>query len=117
MEQEISNLLAVGSITLPENGARTYASRTVLSLKKYGTCQMCVDYRDLYAQTEKDFFPLLLISEVWPILVEARLLASLELFMGNYQVEFACQNTNYYTLMLYICKVMPFNLCNEPANF
>ena len=67
-EQEVERLISVGAISPADIGACPYASRTVVTLKKYGTMRMCVDNRDLNAQTENDSFPLPRIDEVWPTL-------------------------------------------------
>ena len=82
---------------------------------------MCVDYRDVNAQTEKDCFPLPRIDQVWPTLSRARYCASLGLLMGFHQVEVDPRDrakTAFLTHRgLYIFNVMPFGLCNAPATF
>ena len=47
---------------------------------------MCVDYRDVNAQTVKDFILLPQIDQVWPTLSRARFFASLDLLIGFHQV-------------------------------
>ena len=86
LEQEVERLLAIGAISSADPGACPYASRTVLANKKKGSLRMCVDYRDLNAQTEKDAFPLPRIDQVWPVLAKAKYFASLEFLMGYHQV-------------------------------
>lgn len=82
---------------------------------------MCVDYRDLNAQTEKNSFSLPLISEVWPILAEARFFALLDLLIRYYQVKVAPEDrvkTAFITHQeLNVYNVIPFRLCNVPATF
>ncbi len=84
--QEVERLMSVGAIFPADPGACPYASRTVVTPKKDGLMRMCVDYRDVNAQTE-DSVPLLRIDQVWPTLSRARYFASLDLLMGLYQVE------------------------------
>ena len=121
LEQEVERLLAIGAISPADPGACPYASRTVLAQKKDGTLRMCVDYRDLNAQTEKDAFPLPRIDQVWPVLAKAKYFASLDLLMGYHQVGMEPKD-RYKTAFLthrglYVYNVMPFGLCNAPATF
>lgn len=53
---------------------------------------MCVDYRDINAQTEKDSFPLPPIDQIWPMLAGSSYYASLDLLMGYRQVEVAAED-------------------------
>ena len=82
---------------------------------------MCVDYRDINAQTEKDAYSLPRIDQVWPVLAKARYFASLDLLMGYHQVEVDTKDrfkTAFVTHKgLYIYNVMPFGLYNAPATF
>ena len=113
--------MAIGAISEADPGACTYASRTVIAPKKDGTLRMCVDYRDLNAQTEKDTFPLPRIDQVWPTLSKAKYFAFLDLLMGYHQVEVDPKDrakTAFITHRgVYIYNVMPFGLCNAPATF
>ena len=121
LEQEVEKLLAIGAISPADPGACPYASRTVIAPKKDGTLRMCVDYRDVNAQTEKDSYPLPRIDQVWPTLANARYFASLDLLMGYHQVEVDPKDrvkTAFLTHRgLYVYNVMPFGLCNAPATF
>ena len=58
LEQEVEKLLAIGAVPKADPGACPYASRTVTTPKKDGTIRLCVDYRDIKAQTENDAYPL-----------------------------------------------------------
>jgi transposase InsO family protein len=121
LEQEVEKLLAIGAISEADPGACPYASRTVIAPKKDGTFRMCVDYRDVNAQTQKDAFPLPRIDQIWQTLSNARYFASLDLLMGYHQVEVEPKDrfkTAFLTHRgLYIYNVMPFGLCNAPATF
>ena len=121
LDQEVERLLAIGAISPADPGACPYASRTVLATKKDGSLRMCVDYRDLNAQTEKDAYPLPRIDGVWPTLSKAKYFASLDLLMGYHQVAMA-EKDRYKTAFLthrglFVYNVMPFGLCNAPATF
>ena len=76
--------------------------------------RMCVDYRDVNAQTEKDFFFLPRIDQVWPTLSRARFFASLDLLMGFYQVEVDPRDrdkTGFLTHRgTYVYNLLPFGL-------
>ena len=82
---------------------------------------MCVDFRELNAQTEKDAFPLPRIDRVWPALTKAKYFSSLDLLMGYHQVE-VCEQDRVKTAFLthrglYVYNAMPFGLCNAPSTF
>ena len=116
LEQELERLMSVGAISPADPGDCPYASRTVVKPKKDGT-----DYRDVNAQTEKDFFPLPRIDQVWPTLSRARFFESLDLLMGFHQVEVDPRDRAKTTFLthrgVYVYNVMPFGLCNAPATF
>ena len=121
LEKELERLQAVKAISPATPGECPYASRVVLVRKKDGSTRMCVDYRDLNAQTEKDSFPLPRIDDVWPTLSKAKCFASLDLLMGYHQVEVDAEDrykTAFITPQgLFVFNVMPFGLCNAPATF
>ena len=77
---------------------------------------MCVDYRDVNAQSKKNFFRLSRIDQVWPTLSRKRFFESLDLLMGFHQVEVVLLDkakTAFLTQCnLYVSKVMPFGRCN-----
>ena len=119
LEQKVERLMSFGAISLADPGACPYASRTVVTPNKDGTMRMCVDYRDVNAQTEKDSLPLPRIDQALPILSRARFFASLDLLMGFHQVEVDPRDrakTKFLTHRgLYVYSVMPFGLCNALA--
>ena len=92
LKQQVERLMSLGAISPPDPGACSYASRTVITPKKDGCMRMCVDYRDVNAQTEKDSFFKPRIDQVWPTLSRARFFASLDLLMGFHQVEVDARN-------------------------
>ena len=121
LEQEVEKLLTIGAISEADPGACPYASWIVTTPKTDGSIRMCVDYRDINAQTEKNAYPLPPLDQIWPVLSKARYFASLDLFMGYHQVE--VDKKDMFKLVfvthrgLYIYNVMPFGLCNAPATF
>ena len=82
---------------------------------------MCVDYRDVNAQTDKDSVPLPRIHHVWPTLSRARFFASLDLLMGFDQVEVDQRDKDKTPFLthcgIYVYNVMLFGLSNAPATF
>ena len=83
--------------------------------------RMCVDYRDVNAQTEKDPFSLPRIDQDWPTLSRARYIVSLDLLIKFHQVEVDPRDKAKASFLthrgLYVYNVMPFGLCNAPASF
>ena len=113
--------MSVGAISPADSGACLYASRTVNTPKKDGTMKMCVDYRDVNVQTEKDVFYIPRINKVWPTLSRARFFASLDLVISFHQVKVDPRERAMTVFLthrgLYVYNVMPFKLCNTPATF
>ena len=112
LEQEVEKLLAIGAISEADPGACPYASRTVTTPKKDWTIRMCVDYRDINVQTEKDAYPLPRIDQVWGTLSRALYFVFLDLLMEYHQVEVDPKDrfkTEFLSHKgLYIYNVMPF---------
>ena len=121
LEQIVKRLMSVGAISPADPGACPYASRTVVTPRKDGTMRMCVDYRDVNAQTEKNSFPLLRIDQVLPTLSRARFFASLDLLISFHQVEVDPRDgakTAFLThRSVYVNNAMLFGLCKAPATF
>ena len=57
-EQEVENPLAIGSILKANSCACPYVSEFVTTPNKDNSLQMCVGYRNINAQTEKDAYHL-----------------------------------------------------------
>ena len=110
--------MSVNGISPADLGAYPYASRTVVTPKKDGTMRICIDYRNVNAQTAKDFFP---CRESTKTLSRARYFASLDLLMGFHQVEVNPRKRAKIAFLthhgLYVYNVMPFGLCNTPSTF
>ena len=82
---------------------------------------MCVNYREMNAQTKTDLISFPRIDQVWPILSGAKYFAFHDLLFGYYQLEinlfdrvkiafFTHQNVYAYTMM-------PFGFCNVLVMF
>ena len=82
---------------------------------------MCVDYRNINDQTDKDAYPLTRIDQVWPVLAKARYFASLDLLVRYHPVEVEPKDRFMKAFVthrgLYTYNVMPFGLCNAPTTF
>ena len=87
LEQKVVQFLDMEAISKADTGACLDASRTVTTPKMDGSFRMCVDYRDINAQTEKDSYLLPHIDQVWPVLAMVWIFASFELLRGNHQVK------------------------------
>ena len=87
LEQKVVKLVAIGAISETDPGAYLYASRTVTTPKKDGSLRMCVDYRDINAQTEKDAYPLPRIDQIFGRFWQRLDTSGLDLLMEYHQVE------------------------------
>ena len=94
----------------------------VLVRKKDGSLQFCIDLRRLNARTIKDAYSLPCIEETLDCLGGARIVTSLDLKSGYWQVEMdeASKELTAFTVGLldfYECNRMLFGLTNAPTTF
>ena len=99
-----------------------YAAPVVLVKKKDGSLRLCVDYRQLNANTVKDAYTLSRIDEALEAISKSRFFSSLDLAQGYYQVaieEGDIPTTAFRvgTGRLFEYLRMPFGLCNSPSTF
>ena len=98
-----------------------WASPIVLVRKKDNSFRFGVDYRKLNEVTRKDAYPLPRIDDTLNTLAGSRWFSTLDLLSGYWQVEVAKEDrpkTAFCTTEgLFEFRVMPFGLCNAPANF
>ena len=88
--------------------------------EKDGTTRFCVDYRKVNEVTRKDAYPLPRVDDTLDTLAGSKFFSTLDLTTGYWQVEVAPEDqpTTVFTTPegLYQFKVMPFGLCNAPAD-
>jgi hypothetical protein len=118
LREEITAMLEKGII---RESKSPWSSPVVIVPKKNGKRRLCVDYRKLNKETEKDVYPLPLIDEIFDSFKDAKWFTSLDLASGYWQVamkESDKKKTAFITQMgTYEFNVMPFGLCNAPATF
>lgn len=93
-----------------------YSSPIILVKKKNGEDRLCVDFRELNANTLRDHYPLPLISDQIDQLANGKYFTSLDMAAGFHQIPIAensIEKTAFVTPDgLYEYITMPFGLCN-----
>ncbi|KAL7726088.1 hypothetical protein ACLKA6_010135 [Drosophila palustris] len=94
----------------------------VLVGKKTGDVRMCIDYRQLNANSIPDAYPLPRIHHILERLRNARYISTLDLKSGYWQIPMARGSREYTAFTvpgrgLFQWKVMPFGLHSAPATF
>ncbi|KAM8701636.1 hypothetical protein ACLKA7_000126 [Drosophila subpalustris] len=119
IDDQIDELLKNGCI---EPSKSPHSAPIVLVGKKTGEVRMCIDYRQLNANSIPDAYPLPRIHHILERLRNARYISTLDLKSGYWQIPMA-RNSHEYTAFtvpgrgLLHCKVMPFRLHSAPAPF
>lgn len=119
VRQHISKLLKQNVI---RKSTSPYAAPVVLVRKKDKSLRLCVDYRQLNANTVKDAYPLPRIDEALEAISNSKYFSSIDLAQGYYQVaidDADIPKTAFRvgTGGLYEYLRMPFGLCNSPGTF
>lgn len=98
-----------------------YASPVLLVKKKDGNDRLCVDYRALNRNIEKDSYPLPLIEDQIDKLGKAKFFISLDMKNGFYQIPVADDSIKFTAFVTpdghFEFLKMPFGICNGPAVF
>ena len=114
----MKDLLAEGFI---RPSASPYSPPILFVPRKDGNWRMCIDYRGLNKQTIKDQFPLPRIDSLLERLGQETVFMKLNLTFRYHQIameETSIQNTTFCTNWGHFeFLVMPFGLCNAPADF
>lgn len=100
-----------------------FSSPAVLVPKKSGDIRICVDYRQLNVITEKNAYPLPLVSEVHNRLKGSTIFSTIDLSNGYWQIKMSPKDIaktafslgHEYGLLEF--TVMPFGLTGAPGTF
>ena len=117
LRKQLDELLAVGFI---RPAKAPYGALVLFQKKKDGTLRLCIDYRALNKVTVRNEYPLLIISNLFDQLHEAKYFTKFDLRSGYYQVRIANGDEPKTTCVTrygaFEFLVMPFGLTNAPAN-
>jgi hypothetical protein len=98
-----------------------WVSPMVLVKKKNGNIRVCIDFRALNKQIQKDHFPLLFISTILEKVASHELYTLMDGYSGYNQINvvFRDRHKTAFTTPwgTFICLVMCFGLCNSPTTF
>ena len=123
MHQQITDLLKQGAI---EPSYSSWASPLLFVKKKDNSWRICVDFRNLNAETKPDAYPLPRMSTLLQQIGQATLFTKIDLASGFHQVpvkQSSREATAFSTsepvqgYSHFQWKVMPFGLINAPATF
>ena len=118
MEDCIHDMLDQGVI---EPTVSPFSSPVVLVPKKTGEWRFCVDYRALNKVTKPDSFALPLASDIFSTLGNAKVMTTLDLDRGFWQVEMEEEDKKKTAFTSFLgsfsFQVMPFGLMNSPSTY
>ena len=123
MHKQITDLLNQGAL---EPSYSSWASLLLFVRKKDNTWRMCVDFRNLNADTKPDAYPLPRMSTLLQQIGKATLFTKIDLASGFHQVPVKLSSREATAFSTsepvqghshFQWKVMPFGLINAPATF
>ena len=123
MHKQITDLLKQGAL---EPSYSPWASPLLFVKKKDNTWRMCVDFRNLNAETKSDAYPLPRMSTLLQKIGRAILFTKIDLASGFHQVPVKLSSREATAFSTsepvqghshFQWKVMPFGLINAPATF
>ncbi|KAJ8705933.1 hypothetical protein PYW07_010710 [Mythimna separata] len=98
-----------------------FASPVLLVKKKDGNDRLCIDYRALNKNIEKERYPLPLIDDQIDRLGQAKYYISIDMKNGFYQISIAPESIKYTAFITpdghFEFLKMPFGICNGPSVF
>jgi len=99
-----------------------YSSPIVIVRKKNDEWRMCIDFRQLNARSIPDAYPTPRINYVLKRLSHARIMSTLDLKSGYWQIPMASDSKQYTAFTvpgrgLFQWRVMPFGLHSAAATF
>ncbi|XP_043865494.1 LOW QUALITY PROTEIN: uncharacterized protein LOC122757455 [Drosophila mojavensis] len=119
INEQVDELLQAGAI---EPSKSPHSAPIVLVKKKTGDWRMCVDYRQLNANSVPDAYPVPRILHILEKLRHARFISTLDLKSGYWQIPMAADSREYTAFTvpgrgLFQWRVMPFGLHSAGATF
>ena len=119
VKAELEKLLQAGFIKPVE--ITDWVSPMVLVKKKNGKLRVCIDYRKLNKNTQKDHFPLPFINSILDEVAGHEMYIFMDGYSGYNQVSIASEDRHKTAFTTpwgtFIFLVMPFGLCNAPSAF
>ena len=119
VKAELEKLLQAGFIKPVE--ITDWVSPMVLVKKKNGKLRVCIDYRKLNKNTQKDHFPLPFINSILDEVAGHEMYTFMDGYSGYNQVSIAIEDRHKTAFTTpwgtFIFLVMPFGLCNAPSAF
>ena len=119
VKAELEKLLQAGFIKPVE--ITDWVSPMVLVKKKNGKLRVCIDYRKLNKNTQKDHFPLPFINSILDEVAGHEMYTFMDGYSGYNQVSIAPKDRHKTAFTTpwgtFIFLVMPFGLCNAPSAF
>ena len=102
-----------------EESCSPWTAPAVYVRKKTGEIRLCVDYRVLNKQTQKDAYPLPLIDEVQDWLTGSAIFSNLDLQSGYWQVQKTKQKQHSLLVLAWVCFSSEgcHLVCGAPSTF